>query len=361
MQTLSRSFRDLEGQAGNYADADRAWQDARRRRANRRTAVVAALVAVVLVGGAVGTFRLFDGRQVAEPVDRGVRKIVPPDSATSLPVDAAVGVGVMVYDACLYDCPTFLVAEDGRQYLLGQQVAPSPGNFTLSPDGTWLGQPDEQGYTVRQLDGTAVVRVPLPPGAEAGTRISPWAWSPDSRTLVVGAHRDGDVAQWTRIVLPDAAVSDAPVPKGYEPVGITDTGQLVLMADDAYANSSNRLQLVLGNPTRKLTLVAPGSAVFANSEHGPWVRTSGDRLFAQVYSAETTWVVTYAISGELLEQTELLQSESSVVVDKDGLVVIDVPWSGGPTATLVRLAGTERVRLAEVPLQALVVLPGGTR
>ncbi len=183
---------------------------------------------------------------------------------------------------------------------------------------------------------------------------------------MVGAHRDGTVAQWTQILLPDAALpeaalSEASVLPGYEPIGITRAHQLVLRADAEYGKPTNRLRLVVGGNRETVSIDAPDQAVFADADHGPWVQLSGDRLLALAYSRGTTRVVTYALSGEQVEQSELSPTESPVGVDNGQLVVVDVPPSGGSTATLDRLAAGQRERLAQVPVEALVVLPGGAR
>lgn len=367
MQTLNRSYRDLERQADNYANADLAWQSARRRRSRTRVVVLAAVALVVAVSAA-GVLRLTTGTQVATPAGPDVATVAPQPSTPALP-GTAVGPGSMIYSPCLSGCPTYLVTEDGRQFGLGEQTAPVAGNFTLSPDGRWLGRPAADGYELRDLRGTEVVRLGLPEGSEAETRISPWTWSADSQRLVVGAHRDGTVAQWSQFTLAAAATPTGStlsevgldVPAGYEPVGVKSSGELVLMPDAAATDVSDRLDLRLGSTGRTLALTAPDDATFADADRGAWVKVLGDRIVALAYAGRSTTAVSYSLTGRVLDQAPLRETDAPLGVDGRGLVVLSVPESGGPDATLLRLTGAERTALATVPLESQVVIPGGTR
>ncbi len=359
---LDEAYGDLAVEARNYADPDKVLREVQRRRSRRaRLAAVAAVVALTILGFATVIDR---PSQLAAPQSSAVPTISPPATAVSLPADAAAGRGTMIYTACPYGCPTYLVVEGGRQYLLGQQTAPPPGNLTLSPDGRWLGQPTSTGFAVRDLLGINIRFALLEPSKEEGMRLSPWAWAADSSRLVLGAHADGKVARYLSLTVGTGKPSRLEVPAGAEPVGMLGSGELLLLDERSYDQlplTSVPLQIGRSGRSVELRLDPPGSKVFADHDHGLSLQVRGDHIFALAYSSTHTSMVKYDVAGRQLSETTLSDTDAALGPVTDGFAVLSAATTTGKAAQLVVLNGFERQVLATLPSQALAVLPGGTR
>ena len=137
MKTMHDAYRSLEAQAGNYADPQVAWRIGRRRRVRQYS--TGAILAALVVSSCTWAIMSVAGRTtealVATPPSSSD---TPPSSVPQLPNDAAVGPAAMIYTACQYSCPTYLVTKDGQRYLLGDQTLNPPGNLTLSPEAAGL-------------------------------------------------------------------------------------------------------------------------------------------------------------------------------------------------------------------------------
>ena len=359
---LDEAYRDLAADARNYADPDRVLHEARRRRTRRATLLVAAVVTAV--ASALGVAQLVrPPSQIAAPAP-AVRTIAPPPSSTPLPQDSAVGRGTLVYTACQFGCPTYLVVEDGRQFLLDEQTEPPPGNLTLSPDGRWLGRPTSTGYSLRDLLGTdtRLIEVPRSSGVD-GLRLSPWGWADDSQQAILGAHTDGDVARYLSVSLPSGRTATAAVPAGTEPVGLSRSGDLLLLDERSYGRLPlTRVDLQLGDtgPGIRIQTVAP-STVLADQDHGLTLQVRNDRIYALTHATSQAAVVQYDLRGRTVGEARLGPADAPLGPVDEGYAVLSVPASGGATAELTVLSGTTRRVLAVLPSAALVVLPGSSR
>lgn len=359
--TLRRAYRDLEGDARNYVDPDAVFEQLRRRRTRRTGAVV--LCVALLVLGSSGVFLASrQPIQTALPQTPGAPMTVkPPGNAPPLP-DGATGLGTLVYTACPSGCPTYVVVESGEQYLLGEQTTPPPGNLTLSPDGRWLGQPTAEGYEMRDLLGTARLRIPRP--TEGEETFSPWAWSEDSRRLILGYHADGAVSHYVDLALPAGTTAPAPVPPGWEPVGILRSGEVVLLNEQVYDRSPARtVPLRIGATGRGIEL-RPGAGeegVFADGDHGLSVQVAGDRIYALAHGRGSAAVLRYSADAEVQGRIPLDDTDSPIGPLDEEFMVMHIDETGTTPAMLVGLTPTTRRQIAEVPAEALVVTRGLAR
>jgi hypothetical protein len=182
-----------------YADEARAYQvgaralaAGRRRRAARRTAPIAVLLAVAVVGLITVRPALIRSDAVGTPplpsptnLTGFPAAIVPRPDAPVLPTNRAVGPGVHVYstyDAALGRSVGFLVVADGEHYRLDDEALSSPGSsFVLSRDGRWLMAvaPDRQPVTATLWDLTAAKPAAHRLTGEPGI-------TPDGRWLILG-------------------------------------------------------------------------------------------------------------------------------------------------------------------------------
>ncbi|GAB1821022.1 hypothetical protein [Herbidospora sp. RD11066] len=314
------ALRDLADDARDYADADRAIRTAERRRTVRWG--VAAVVAIVVI------IVLLPARQTrqAEPVTPP-----PPPRAHSL------------YSACRNACATLLRTTDGRETEIGFDTVHPPGNLTLSPDGRWLGLTvTGGGYELRDLLGGTVHRIP----AEPGGAYTPWVWSADSRRLILGHHRDGDISHFLGVDLTTGTTGRPAVPEGAEIVGLTGGNDLILLSPQKI--------------TRRVTLDVAGRSVdfrapdaYVRENHGFVVQSLGDRIYLHNYGGDTgdeITVLEYALDGRLVSS----------------LPIPDGRWPVGPTPTgyvVVEPGRQQRLyRGAELfgtyPEMAGVVIPG---
>lgn len=309
----------------------------------RRGLWVLAAVLVVACGVAV------PDRASVPPVSR---VIVPPRQPQGLPA-GPVGAGALVYRACREGCPTFLLTTYGTQYLLGERTINPPGNFTLSPDGRWLGTPTTGGgYEVRDLQGTSIHTMRPPVSGDAESAYSPWAWSADSQRLVLGYHASGDVSAYTDVDLRTGRSAEFDLPREQEPVGILPSGNLLLL-------EQSRVQLSSAGRTFTLT---SGAGVLADADHGLSIQVSGERIFALAYSGDRITVVEFDSTGKEVARTPLPADEFPLGPVSGGFAIVQVPLDQARgRQRLETLSPSGRQLLFEVPGTADVVLPGAAR
>ncbi|MGV9301795.1 hypothetical protein ACWDLG_00340 [Nonomuraea sp. NPDC003727] len=315
-EALRAAYRTLEQEAGDYADSARALAVMRRRRAAVAVAAVAAVLAVV------------GGLWFVRPASPEVSVAAQPS-----------GVGRSIHTACMYGCPTYLTLTDGRQVLLGEQTAPPPGNLTLSPDGRWLGMPTPSGFQLKDLSGSTVYHGPQ---AGQGEAVTPWAWSADSRTLLLAGHASGKVGAYFLFDLTTGRVTRPEVPSGFEPVGLA-RGELVLFAESQYGKRATRVELTVGG--RPVTLDA-GDAELVTEDGGPTIEVYGDRIYALAFPSNT--MIEFGLDGKELTRYRL--AGQPLGPSEDGYVV--------STAGKVSAGGKE---LFELPPDSLIVVPGMAR
>ncbi|GLW96383.1 hypothetical protein [Microtetraspora sp. NBRC 16547] len=354
---LRDTYHQLEEEARDYADADRVLRVMRRRRAVR-TAATVTFAALVIAGG-VGLQQSLTGLSgntiTAVPAASG--SATPSSAYPALPARGPVGQGAAVYTPCRYACPTLLALADGRQYLLGAHTITPPGNITLSPDGRWLGMPTASGYELRDLLGDTTRRIASPATGGAGSAYSPWAWSADSRRLILGYHASGDVSAYTDVDLTTGRATTPHLPKGYEPVGILPSGALFLLDQSQYDGSARR-QVSLRTGGSAVTLRATGAGVFSDADHGLSVQVSGGRIFLLEYTGDKIAVLEFDQKGTLVSRTPLADGEYALGPTPEGYAVIQLPPD--QRTGRQRLLSAGRL-LHEFPGEAEIVIPGGAR
>lgn len=316
-EALRAAYRALEEEAGDYADPGKALSIVRRR---RMAVVGAAAVAVLAVAGGMWFARAAPSQEVSVATR-------PPDTGRS------------IHTACMYGCPTYLTLSDGRQVLLGRQTAPPPGNLTLSPDGRWLGTPTATAFELKDLTGTTVHR--SPPAAR-GEVVAPWAWSADSRTLLLASHASGDVSAYYLLDLTTGGVTRPDVPEGFEPVGIAH-GELVLFQESQYGKPATSVELRTGD--RTVTLDA-GDAELITQDGGPTLSVREDRIYALAPATDT--MIEFGLDGKELTRYPL--GGEALAPSPDGYVVSD--------AGKVSAGGRP---LFDLPRESLIVVPGMAR
>ena len=147
-----------------------------------------------------------------------------------MPTDRAVGRASFLYAPCAaaVSCPRYLVLPDGRQFLLVDS------DYSLSPDGRYVGRYDVHGYHVRDLLGTRELPVTVD-GAES-SRFFGVAWSPSSSLLLVGAGIDAPsryavaTADGSRPPIQVPSLATAGLDE--RPVGLLDSGYLITLSLD---------------------------------------------------------------------------------------------------------------------------------
>ncbi|MEU1723022.1 hypothetical protein [Nonomuraea sp. NPDC005692] len=361
-RALGEAFQQLGRDARDYADAGRALGTLRTRRTRR--ALVAGSAAVIMAVGGLAAYQARSpaGPDAAVTVAAPPHTVQPPAQAPALPATGPAGRGVLVYTACQSQCPTFLLLADGRQFLLGARTVSPPGNITLSPDGRWLGQPVGGGYEVRDLLGVAVHRLEPPAGGGADSAYSPWAWSADSRRLIVGYHASGDVRSYRTLELPSGRARELDLPSGQEPVGLLPSGEPLLLDARRYGRPPlDRVTLEHAGTGRTLTLTS-GAGVLSDTDHGLSVQVSGERIFTLEYSGDRITVLEFDVTGRQVARLPLPAGRFPVGPVDGGFAVVQVPQDqarGRQELEVLSLSGGRP--LFDVPGLAAVVLPGGAR
>jgi hypothetical protein len=358
---LGEAYHRLDEDVRNYADADRALGALRTRR-TRRALIVGSAALLMIVGGVAVQQQLPGPSDSVPTAASPTHAVAPPDEAPALPVTGPVGRGAMVYTACRSQCPTFLLLADGRRYLLGERTINPPGNITLSPDGRWLGRPVEEGYEVRDLLGDTIHTIDPWTGGADDSRCSPWAWSADSRRLVIGDHIDGDVRAYGVLELPDGRTEKLDATTGREPVGLLPSGALLLLDQSQYGEQSlDSVTLTRADTGRGITLKSAGG-LFADSDHGLSIQVSGDRIFVLEYSGDRIAVLEFDTTGRRVARLPLAADEFPIGPVDDGFAIVTVPQNQADgRQRLESVSPTGRRLLFDVPGTAAVVLPGGAR
>ncbi|GAA4521028.1 MULTISPECIES: hypothetical protein [Nonomuraea] len=349
---LRDTYHRLGADARDYADADLALRVLRRRRTVR--AVTGAAAAALLVAGGFGLLQNLT--RSAETIT-AVPAVSTSAGYPSLPSSGPVGRGAVVYAPCRSSCPTLLTLEDGRTYGLGARTVHPQGNITLSPDGRWLGLPTPDGYELRDLLGGTAHRVPVPGDGRADSAYSPWAWSADSRRLILGYHASGDVHAYTDVRLDDGRAEPLTPPEGYEPVGVLPSGELVLLALGQDGDGAReRVRLRVGGTAR--TLSATGSGVLSDADHGLSVQVSGERIFVLEYTGDSVAVLRFDPRGTLVERTPLPDGQYALGPTRDGYAVVQPP---ADQRGRLRLLTTDGHVLRDLPGEAEPAIPGLAR
>ena len=237
---LRRAYRDLARDAQDYVNLEAVMRKAERRRAAPRWIGAAVATAAVMVVAAC-LVRSGQGDPVASPSSdpsgsataSSAVAIKPPAQATDLPGSGSVGTAELAYGGCGRGCPTYLLLTDGRQFRIPNADADNPtSGLTLSPDGKWFGSRVGGDYVVRDLTGTARHVLPGP--------LDPWAWSADSRWLLLADHNDGTVKRYTLLdVLNGRTVGHAPTDAQEWGVrGVLPSGELLLARGEGPARTS---------------------------------------------------------------------------------------------------------------------------
>ncbi|MFJ2032056.1 hypothetical protein [Streptosporangium sp. NPDC087985] len=315
-ETLRDAYRALEQEAGHYADSGKALAIMRR----RRLAIVSTAVAVLAITSGLWFTR------------------ATPSQVNSVATQPS-GIGRSIHTACMYGCATYLTLTDGRQVLLGKQTAPPPGNLTLSPDGRWLGTPTPTAFQLKDLTGTTLYQSP---SAGPGEVVSPWAWSADSRTLLLASHASGHVSAYYLLDLAAGQVTEPQVPKDFEPVGLA-RGELVLFGESQYGKRTTRVELTVGG---RPIVLDTGDAELINEDGGPSLVVHEDRIYALVHATNT--MIEFGLDGKELTRYRL--SGQPLGPSRAGYVVSDagkVSAGGHP--------------LFELPPDSLIVVPGMAR
>jgi hypothetical protein len=227
---LREHFADLADQAKQYDVTETVVRRARRRRHLERLAPAAA--GVVLLVGALAwgsaargpapteTSALPVVDAAGEAVRRGVDRLPPIFSVSlpepDLPVDHGVGRAALVYHDG--DRPyQAVLLPDGSAYRAPHAVS------SLSPDGRWLAYGPEGDLRLRDLTGTAELRL----GA-----VSPIGWSPDGASVLLqSAVPDAGNPDRVEVLEPRTGERHTiPVhdPDIWAPIGLLSSGDLLL-------------------------------------------------------------------------------------------------------------------------------------
>ena len=142
--------------------------------------------------------------------------------ASPLPLDHACGPASLLYSLHRPGSPYYLVAQDGRQYLVPANYSRAePFAITLSPDGRWLAWTDGNDFRLRDLTGVAVRRVERNhPGYGA-------IWSSDNRWLLL----DGPHAVYWMVDVHTGAVDDVRDLPDDACVGVSSDGSVLQWND----------------------------------------------------------------------------------------------------------------------------------
>lgn len=363
------AYRELEAEARNYADPDRAVAVARRR---RRTRFVAVAVAAPLVAGTLGIgAALWPPAESTPPPVAGAERpisvtepgvIEPPAKSRPLPA-GAVGHAALAYAPCFSGCDALVALTDGRQFV----VPPAPdgvfaGSLTLSPDGAWIGYPAGGEYLVRDLTGTRVHRLA---GSSPGRRIGAAAWSADSgKLLAFDEPRVGGDGVYTMLDLGTGAVTTSQVPTGSRIVGVlpdgavfyrssTQTGRALTLS----STDGRTIPIDLGN---HLTAGESVQAVqLARDGRGLYVVVGNPHPDVPSAGGAPTAVVPVALTGKALARYELPATSGGadfwepLGAGVDGFVFGHRVHSGETTRTTL-------VTVSAAGLRQGLVVPGST-
>ncbi|TKK88094.1 hypothetical protein FDA94_14300 [Herbidospora galbida] len=319
------AYLDLADDARDYGDPDRAIDTAGRRRATRWSAVAVAVTVIAL-------FTWLRPQPEAAPVLRE-----PPHSGVR---------AHSVYSTCRVGCPTMLRLTDGRDFEIGVDTVHPPGNYTISPDGRWLGIPERGGYELGDLLGGPNLRLPAEPGGVYG----PWVWAADSSRIILAHHRDGDVSHYLDVDLRTGRMTRPAVPEGTEIVGLTGGGELILQPPQKVTD-----ELTLTVAGRPVVFRAQ-TGLFADDDHGLWIQSRGDQLYLHEYGEETV-IQMFSPDGRADAYLRIPDGRYAVGPTVAGYVVVE---PGDRVQRLYEIGREERL-VGEYPRDAGVVIPGLAR
>nr|WP_062338826.1 hypothetical protein [Herbidospora sakaeratensis] len=323
------AYLDLADDARDYGDPDRAIETAGRRRAARWSAVAVAVTVLVL----------FTWLR-PEPEPAPVLREPPPHAGAR---------AHSLYSVCRTGCPTVLRLTDGREteIVSGVETVNPPGNHTISPDGRWLGLPDDGGgYRLNDLLGGPDLQLP----AELGGVYGPWVWAADSSRIILANHRDGDVFHYLDVDLRTGQVTRPVVPEGTEIVGLTGGGELILQPPQKVTD-----QLTLTVAGRPVVFRAQ-TGRFADDDHGLWIQSRGERLYLHEYGEQAV-VRLLSPEGRADAYLRIPEGRFAVGPTATGYVVVE---PGNQAQRLYEIGQEERL-LGEYPPEAAVVIPGLAR
>ncbi|HEX8630146.1 MAG TPA: hypothetical protein VF755_18465 [Catenuloplanes sp.] len=318
-QTVT-AYRQLDAQARNYADLERAISTAKRRR--RRTVAAASVTPVVLAGllGAVVTLQPVRPDATPPPgtstarvtlTDPGV--LQPPAKRQTLG-PAPVGRAVLAYAPCASACDAYVVLADGAQLVVpANPQGTVAGALSLSPDGGWLGYPMSGEYLLRNLTGTRVHRVGNPTPQR---RLGAVAWSADStRLLLFDEPSIGGDATYRLLDVGTGAVTTPAVPSGARAVGVLPDGA-VLFTDPNQTG-----------PTRTLSTTAGGrfTVTLAGQLHG------GESTYLTSLAPDGRSVYLLAGTGDVATAAPRPTAVLHVALTGQPLGRYPVPTPGGST------------------------------
>jgi DNA-directed RNA polymerase specialized sigma24 family protein len=355
LSDLRGAYVGLGRVARNYAHADRALCSLRRRRVVR-SAGAATIGMLVVAAGIVVPQQLADHPNEPRALGPNATPSASlPATAPLLPTNEAVGPAQAVYAPCR-GCPALLALADGREYSLGETIHP-PGNITLSPDGRWLGIPTPDGYELRDLRGDTMYHVAAPQNGHVGSSFSPWAWSPDSRRLLLGYHADGNVSAYVEVDLGSGAITDPDLPTGLVPVGILSSGTWVFLDRSQYFEGEHQqVELRIGD--QAVTFNATGLGDLSRG-YGPSVQVGADHIFMAEFSqSKVVAILKFDSAGRLVEHLALDDDQYPIGPTPHGYASIELP-ANITTGQLELFIDGQFVR--EVPGEASIVLPGRAR
>lgn len=256
--------------------------------------LVGALVLAVVIVAAAAVYRSDRRDPVAAPSGAATSATPLPEGAIAAP-EGRQHPAELVY-ACVRGCRPVVRLTDGSEFTVPTD-APSTREVTLSPDGRWLGYPVGAGFVVRDLLGAAQHRsVSLTPDR----RVRAWAWTADSRRLLLAEVRDGQPEAYVLLELEGGRTEVAAWP-GHEIIGVRSPAELLTIRPDVPAGT--RAEAGLSEPTGTM-----------------------DRWF-------TVDTGSHLRAGERIEPTSLRFSGS-------GYEIVVVDADDGPVAVL-RFAGAE--------------------
>jgi hypothetical protein len=218
-----------------------------------------------------------------------------------------------------------LVLADGEQLMLHGEGSAALFGYSLSPDGRWLASVGTTGTTVRDLTGDRVHLVEPPETADG---LAPWAWSADSRWLLLAeSDLDSDlIVQPTAVLfdLTEGTSTRVTAPGGRMFAAVLPSGEVVAVDDPlGFGNVAGRrtrvevevLEPVSANASREFVIDAgewletSESLAQEGSINGVQLVTApgGDRLFLSVFGDATgpTALLEADLDGRILSRVEI--------------------------------------------------------
>jgi hypothetical protein len=299
----------------------------------RGPVLVGTAILLVIVVGVVVAWRMGAGEQTdpaVEPADSAnavssqlPEQIQSMSDITELPPDGTVGLGALTYTPC-GECDTVLVLADGTQYSLPGEGGAALFGYSVSPDGHWLASTDATGVQVRELVGDRTHVVETPEGADG---LVLWAWSADSRWLLLG-ESDVDaspVIQPTAVLLDltDGTSTRVTAPDGRMLTAVLPSGELLAIEDPlGFGDVTGRRTQVL---MERLDPASDGSVEQLTIDAGEWlqegetlaqegdingvqlVAPSEDSVFVSVFGETTgpTALLEVGLDGRVLSRLEI--------------------------------------------------------